>query len=54
VFHVTACWEGVFRDSDSGVVRYDVWLGTSPHGQSLGVYHQRLIKFYYFVVGEEV
>jgi hypothetical protein len=31
-FHVTACWKGVFRDSDSGVARYDVWLGTSPHG----------------------
>jgi hypothetical protein len=32
-FYVTACWGGVFQDSDSGVVRYQVWLGTSPQGE---------------------
>jgi hypothetical protein len=35
--YVTACWKDVFIDSDSGVVRYDVWMGTSPHGTSPGL-----------------
>jgi len=34
-FHVTACWDDVFRDSESGVVSYQVWMGTSPHGKCI-------------------
>ena len=29
---VTACWDGVFRDTQSPVVQYQIWMGTSPHG----------------------
>jgi hypothetical protein len=43
--YVTACWNDVFRDSDSGVARYEVWVGTSPHGRS-----QRLFKLSIFFV----
>ena len=32
--YVTACWGGVFQDSDSPVVRYEVWVGTSPYGKT--------------------
>ena len=33
--YVTACWGGVFQDSDSPVVRYEVWVGTSPYGKTV-------------------
>ena len=41
---VTACWDGVFRDSDSPVARYQVWVGTAPYGKTylflmLSVHH---------------
>ena len=29
---VTACWDGVFLDTQSPVVQYQIWMGTSPHG----------------------
>ena len=29
---VTACWDGVFLDTQSPVVQYQIWIGTSPHG----------------------
>ncbi|KAK7493717.1 hypothetical protein BaRGS_00015046, partial [Batillaria attramentaria] len=30
---VTACWDGVFRDPQSQVVRYEIWVGTSPYAE---------------------
>ena len=29
---VTACWHGMFRDTQSRVVLYQLWMGTSPFG----------------------
>nr|KAG5707967.1 hypothetical protein BaRGS_025105 [Batillaria attramentaria] len=29
---VTACWNGVFTDPQTGIDRYEVWVGTSPYG----------------------
>ena len=34
--HVTACWDGVFVDTQSQVTKYQVWMGTSPHGEGMG------------------
>ena len=34
--HVTACWDGVFVDTQSQVTKYQVWMGTSPHGKGVG------------------
>ena len=31
--HITACWDGVFLDPQSHVTKYQVWMGTSPHGE---------------------
>ena len=30
----TACWDGLFQDSDSPIVSYEVWVGTSPYGKT--------------------
>lgn len=35
---VTACWKDVFQDAESAVWKYEVWVGTSPFGESAGVY----------------
>ena len=32
--YVTACWGGLFQDFQSPIVRYEVWIGTSPYGKS--------------------
>lgn len=32
--YVTACWDGVFVDTQSHVTKYQVWIGTSPHGNN--------------------
>ena len=31
---ITACWDGVFRDSDSHIARYQVWVGSAPFGET--------------------
>ncbi|KAL8573303.1 hypothetical protein ACOMHN_032765 [Nucella lapillus] len=31
---VTACWTGVFADAQSGVVGYQIWVGTSPRASN--------------------
>lgn len=33
---ITACWQGTFQDEESGISKYEVWVGTSPFGESIG------------------
>ena len=32
--YVTVCWGGVFRDSQSPISQYEIWVGTTRYGQS--------------------
>ncbi|KAK3589123.1 hypothetical protein CHS0354_017089 [Potamilus streckersoni] len=32
---VSICWENIFQDSQSGIIRYELMAGTSPYGDDL-------------------
>ncbi|KAK7483107.1 hypothetical protein BaRGS_00025675, partial [Batillaria attramentaria] len=31
---LTGCWDGVFRDAQSPITKYEVWIGTSPYADN--------------------
>ncbi|KAK7460765.1 hypothetical protein BaRGS_00038812, partial [Batillaria attramentaria] len=33
--HFTACWNGVFREQESDISRYDVWVGSTPEADDI-------------------